>query len=144
MTVRRGRPADHDRLREIQQAALAEPWPELLATAVEGPPPLYVVTDGGAVGYAIVVGDGTVAELSEIAIHPTRQREGHGSVLLTAVCDRLADDGYETVRLTVRAVDDGARSFYAGHGFEERNRLPDHYQDSDGLVLERPLSPGDG
>jgi len=140
MTVRRGRPADHDRLREIQAAALAAPWPELLATAVEGPPPLYVVTDGVPVGYAIVVGDGTVAQVPEIAVDPARQREGHGSALLTAVCDRLAEDGYGAVRLTVRAVDDGARAFYATHGFEERDRLPDHYRDGDGLVLKRALA----
>jgi len=143
MTVRRGRPADHDRLQEIQRAALAEPWPELLATAIEGPPPLYVVTDGEPVGYSVVVGGGAVAELPEIAVHPARQREGHGSALLTAACRRLADDGTEALRLTVRAADDGARAFYAAHGFETIDRLPDHYRSGDGLVLERSL-PADG
>lgn len=140
MTVRQGQPTDHIRLREIQQAALAEPWPELLETAVDGTLQFFVVTDNHPVGYAIVIGSDDVAQLPEIAVHPDRQREGFGSELMTAVCDRLVADGYEVVRLTVRAVDDGARAFYEGHGFTEQNRLSDHYEDSDGLVLERQLT----
>lgn len=142
MSVRQGRPADLPALRGIQTATLAEPWPELLAAAVEGMPPLYVVEDGDPVGYAVVVADGgSVAYVPELAVDPARQREGYGSRLLGALRERLTADGYDQLRVTVRASDDGARAFYAEHGFVRLERLEDHFETGDGLLLG--LSLGD-
>jgi len=46
----------------------------------------------------------------------------------------VAHEG-DTVRVTVRAVDERAREFYRSRGFDERTRLPEHYEDCDGLLL---------
>lgn len=140
--IRTGRPADGPRLREIQAAAIAEPWPALLDTALTGPPPLYVVVDSSdePLGYGIVIPDSeSVAYLPELAVDPNRQGEGYGSKLVDAICDSLEDDGYEQLRLTVRAVDEQAREFYRENDFETRERLPDHFEDCDGFLLERTL-----
>jgi ribosomal-protein-alanine N-acetyltransferase len=138
MTVREGRPADLPRLRAIQ-TALAEPWPELLETATEGPPPLYVFEDGQPVGYALVVGeDGGVAYVPEFAVHPDQQGQGYGSQLMEWLCDHLTGE-YDELRLTVEASDERARSFYRNHGFEKRERLEDNFESGDGLLLARPL-----
>lgn len=139
--VREGRAADVPRLRAVQSAALAEPWPELLAAAPDGPADLLVVEADRPVGYALVLADAAVAYVPEFAVHPDRQGEGHGSRLMTTLCDRLATRGHEVVRLTVRAEDDRARAFYEGHGFERVERLPDHFEGGDGLVLVRRLAP---
>jgi ribosomal-protein-alanine N-acetyltransferase len=136
--VRRGTERDLPRLRAIQAAALAEPWPELLAAAAAGAPDLFVCTDGDPLGYAIVVA-GETAYCPELAVRPDRQGEGHGSRLLAAVADRLAARGCTELRLTVLADDDRARSFYTDRGFERIDRLPDHFDRGDGLVLSRPL-----
>jgi len=142
--IREGRPGDLAQLRPIQSAALAEPWPELLETATQGPPALYVLTNGRPVGYVIVVAetDG-VAYVPELAVDPDEQGQGHGSELLAWLRQRLADDGYEELRLTVQAGDERAREFYDRHGFERVERLADHFESGDGLLLRRPLASDD-
>lgn len=138
--TREGRPEDLPHLRAIQQAALAESWPELLETAVDGPPALYVLTDGSLIGYALVVGESDgVAYVPEFAIHPDEQGQGLGSHLMEWLCDRLSTEGYEELRLTARADDERVRSFYRDHGFRQLERLDDHFDSGDGLLLTRPL-----
>jgi len=142
--IREGEAADLPRLRTIQQRALAEPWPELLAAAIEGTLPVYVVDVDGPVGYAIVVSDGeSVAYVPELAVDPARQREGHGSRLLARLSDRLAAQGYDQLRVTVLAEDEAARAFYADRGFEVLDRLDGHYEAGDGLLLALSLDTGE-
>lgn len=137
-TIRPGRPADLTRLLSIQ-SALAEPWPELLETATEGPPPLYVIEDGQPVGYVLVIGDGDgVAYVPEFAVHPNRQGQGYGSQLMDWLCDRLSDE-YDQLRLTVEATDERAQSFYRSHGFEQLEVLAENFESGDGLLLARSL-----
>lgn len=139
--IRPATTADLPHLRAIQRASLTEPWTELLEPAVAGPQVALVVTDGTDEprGYAVAIPDATEAYLAEIAVAPDFRGEGRGSRLLAALCDRLAADGVATLRLTVRADDERARSFYDAHGFREEGRLTDHYEGGDGLVLVRPL-----
>jgi ribosomal-protein-alanine N-acetyltransferase len=135
MSVREGRPADLSHLLAIQSATLAEPWPELLETAVAGPPPLFVVTDPAPVGYAAVVPGGeSVAYVPELAVDPDHQRAGHGSRLLDRLREQYVAAGGQ-LRLVVRVNDRGARSFYADHGFETVERLDGYFEGCDGLVL---------
>ncbi|MFB6143293.1 MAG: GNAT family N-acetyltransferase [Halorientalis sp.] len=140
--IRAARPADLPRLRAIQLATLAEPWDGLLEPVIEGPPVALVAVpdqETAPVGYAVALqGDGT-AYLAELAVAPGHRRTGHGSALLAALDDRLADRGCARVRLTVRADDEGARAFYAAAGFTEDARLSDHYEDGDAVVLSRPV-----
>lgn len=134
--------SDFERLREIQGRALAEPWPELLETAVGGYPPVYVAVDSGPVGYAITVpGPEGVAYLPELAVDPAHQREGHGSALISSVCEQLRADGYEKLRLSVLADDDAARQFYSDSGFEFVERLPAEFDSGDGILLAKDLGP---
>ena len=54
MRVREGSPRDVPQLREIQTQALAEPWPELLDSALSGPLEVYVLDDDGPVPIDLV------------------------------------------------------------------------------------------
>jgi ribosomal-protein-alanine N-acetyltransferase len=136
--IRPVEPGDGPAVREIQSRVIAEPWPALLETALDGPLSLFVLDDGGPIGYAIVVpGADGVVYVPELAVHPDRQREGHGSRLLSALCGRFAD--HEEMRLTVRETDQGARRFYERHGFARIDRVEDHFESGDGLLLSRPL-----
>jgi len=149
--VRPARPEDLPRLRAIQTVVLAEPWPELLSVAVDGPPVCLVYADAdrdgpsgrdidpGPTAYALAVVDDDAGYLAELAVADGHRGEGQGSALLAALVDRLQDRGVETLRVTVREVDERARSFYESHGFLDRERLPDHYEDCDGRLLERDL-----
>lgn len=132
---------DGDRVREIQQRALPEPWPEILDAALGGFPPLFVAVDGEPVGYAIVMpGPEETAYLIEFAVAPGRQREGYGSALLETVIQEQQAEGYERLALTVRAVDDDAMRFYEQHGFETEERLPEEYSSGAGFLFVRDLS----
>jgi len=137
--IREARPGDETRLRTIQAQALDEPWPGLLEVAIDGAPEVLVVDDGEPIAYALVVPDHPVAYVAEFAVAPARQRQGHGSRLMAALLSRLGTAGFGTVRLTARADDDGVRAFYDRFGFAVADRLPDHYEDGDGVLLCRSL-----
>ena len=139
--IRPAVPADEPRLRAIQSAALDDPWPELLGVAVDGTPRVLVVDEGeGPLGYTLTVPDRPVAYVAEVAVAPGSQGTGRGSQLLGTLLDRLRADGFDTVRLTARADDERARSFYDGFDFAVVDDLPGHYSDGgDGVVLAREL-----
>jgi ribosomal-protein-alanine N-acetyltransferase len=141
--VRAGEAADLPSLRRIQAAALAEPWPELLALAAGDGPKLRVVETRRPVGYAVVLTASRTAYLPELAVDPAAQGQGLGSRLLESVVDELAGEGTERVRLTARAADDRAQSFYEAHGFEAVDRVTEHFAAGDGVVYERRLRTGD-
>lgn len=144
MRVREGSPRDIPQLREIQRRALAEPWPELLDSAVSGPLEVYVLDDDGPVAYALVVGAlENTAYVPEFAVHPAVQGGGYGSRLMDALKDRLGRGGYDALRLTVRATDERVREFYADHGFERVDRLDDHFESGDGFALVCSLADAD-
>lgn len=135
--IRPGRPADLDPLASAQ-AALADPAPELLPAVLghDGPATVLVAVDGDPVGYLIAVPGPTAAYVAELAVRPDRQREGHGSALLSALLERTAAD---ELRLTVAVDDRAARRFYDHHGFEVADRIEDRFEHADGLVLVCPV-----
>ncbi|WP_324663846.1 GNAT family N-acetyltransferase [Haloarcula sediminis] len=139
--IRPARPADESRLRAIQSAALSDPWQELLAVAIDGPPHVLVLDEGeGAIAYALTVPDHPVAYVAELAVAPAMQGQGYGSELLGALFDDLRERGFETVRLTARADDERVRSFYDRFGFSVEDELPGHYDDGGaGVLLVRQL-----
>jgi ribosomal-protein-alanine N-acetyltransferase len=118
---------------------LAEPWPELLSVAVDGPPLCLVYADPEPTGYALAVADDEAGYLAELAVAEGHRGEGQGSALLDALVAELRGRDVPLLRVTVREIDERARSFYRDHGFERRDRLPDHYEDCDGLLLVREL-----
>jgi ribosomal protein S18 acetylase RimI-like enzyme len=130
-------------LRAIQETALSDPWAGLLAPAVAGPPTVLVATPDAAartpVGYAVAIPGDDVVQVAELAVSAPHRRAGHGSALVDALDERFRDRGFRALRLVVRADDATARSFYDALGFTIRERLPDEFATSDGLVLERPL-----
>lgn len=141
--IRAGEPADLDRLREIQQAALDEPWEKLLETAANGPLSLLVLVESEPVGYAILIpGPEGDAYVPEFAIDPARHREGLGTKLLQGLCEDVAEDGFDRVLLTAQASDTGAQRFYRENGFEPVERLPNEYESGDGIRFVRSFHGG--
>lgn len=136
--VRRGRPDDLAQLQTIQARTLAEPWPALLETGVEGQPPVYVLETDRPLAYAIALTDGErVVYVPELAVHPDHQGQGHGSALLAHLADTYAE--FEELRLTVAADDQRAREFYEQNGFEQIDRLADNFESGDGLLMTMKL-----
>lgn len=125
------------RLREF----LAEPTPQLLEYAVDGPPLVLVSTATGTpVGYALVVVHDDAGYVAELVVAPSHRREGRARRLLSTAFDRLRERGCSRVTLSVRPDAAPARALYESLGFEERDRQADYYADgADALVLAREL-----
>ncbi|WP_336328293.1 GNAT family N-acetyltransferase [Halovenus sp. HT40] len=139
--IRQTTTVDGNRLREIQQAALPEPWPEILDAALSGFPPLFAALENRPVGYAIVMpGPEETAYLTELAVDPDEQRQGYGSALIETISRDQRTEGYERLVLTVQAVDEEVRAFYGQHEFEVCERLDDEYESGAGLLLARDLT----
>lgn len=137
--MRAARPADLPRLRALQ-SHLSSPWPDLLELGVEGAGPTVLVStdDDRPVGYALALpGEDDVVHVVEVVVAPEHRREGRASALLDAVAARFGER--EELRLTARADDERALAFYRESGFREVRRLPDHYDDAEGILLARPL-----
>jgi ribosomal-protein-alanine N-acetyltransferase len=128
--IREATPDDCPRLLAIQAASLASNWPELLETAITGPARV-LVAGRTPVGYALAVGSDPT-HLAELAVAPGHRNAGHGSALLRAVLTEVGE-----CRLTARADDERARRFYERHRFRVEERLPNHYEDADGVSMVR-------
>lgn len=138
--IRPARPADRERLRDLQ-TNLREPNPPLLDYAVEGPPVVLVSTASNIpVGYLVAFHDGETGYVAEIAVGPTHRREGRARRLLSTAFDRLRSEGCSEIRLTVHPESEAARRLYDSLGFEEVGREEDFYEDgSDAITMGREL-----
>jgi len=153
-TVRAARDEDRTRLLTIQAAAFPDPQRTLLQNAVraglalvavDGPVASGVVAAPDPVGYALFTADEASVYVAELAVAPGHRRRGHGGRLLAAVAARHPDR--ERLRLTTRADNEAARSFYASLGFRAVEELPGYYGDedadgsapADGVLLVRDL-----
>lgn len=139
--IREPRPDEYDRLRAIQQSVLEAPSPQLLGAAVDGPLfGLVRLVDGDIAGYVLAVVGDRRGYLPELAVTADRQRAGHGTALLDAIVRRLAAKGVETVRVTARADDERARSFYEKRGFDRLETVEEYYDDGgEGVVYRRSV-----
>jgi GNAT superfamily N-acetyltransferase len=60
---------------------------------------------------------GTDGQLYELRVDPERTGQGHGSRLLHAAADTLAEDGFHTVSIWALAADSALRSFLEAAGW---------------------------
>lgn len=103
-----------------------------------------VALDGDdVVGYAglMFAGlPGDAATITTIAVDVSRQRQGVGSLLMTALLDEAVRRRAGDLLLEVRDDNSAALEFYATFGFEQVSVRPAYYgRGRDGLVLRRTL-----
>jgi ribosomal protein S18 acetylase RimI-like enzyme len=86
---------------------------------------LVAQADGDVVGFVMVTieggryeEDGTTGLVENLYVAPDARRNGVGSALLTAAEERLADAGATVISIEAMAGNDGARAFYASHGYD--------------------------
>ncbi|WP_346620668.1 GNAT family N-acetyltransferase [Blastococcus montanus] len=104
--------------------------------------------DGATAGFASVVGSlsplrrhwGTVLR---VQVHPSRQGQGLGRVLMDGVHRIARERGWEFLHLTTRGGT-GVDGFYRGLGYREVGRLPGAIRvapgdDRDEIVMSCPL-----
>ncbi len=117
--------------------AFARSWRDSLAAPPQGVHRLLVACAGDQVVGLAAIGPsqdpdaGSAAgEVTVLAVHPDARRQGHGSRLLNASVDLLAEAGAESVTLWLLTDDERTRAFLAASGFAP-----------DGAFRDRVVSP---
>ena len=129
----------------LEKLCFSAPWSEnSVASELDNPLSLWLVALNGdtVVGY---VGSQAVldeADMMNIAVLPEYRRLGIAQRLVTALCDRLADNGVRSLTLEVRASNDPAKALYGKLGFAQVGRRPNYYSNpkEDALILRKEWS----
>ncbi|WP_234049953.1 MULTISPECIES: GNAT family acetyltransferase [unclassified Xanthobacter] len=111
-----------------ERAGLTRPWNDPhadIALARRGPhSTILVAKEGGALLGTVMVGhDGHRGWVYYLAVEPARQRQGLGSILLTAAEDWLRARAVPKLMLLVRPDNAEVRAFYHAEGFIEEPRI---------------------
>ncbi|KOX93532.1 alanine acetyltransferase [Haloarcula rubripromontorii] len=149
--VRRAVRADLIEVHRVEQASFPQPWPFSALESYLGEPGFLVAETGNddgdppaVAGYVIadtVPNHGTpLGHIKDLAVRPSYRRQGVASALLTRALEVIGETGAGSVKLEVRADNDGARKLYRRFGFEHRKTIPNYYSNGeDALVMVRLL-----
>ena len=149
--VRRAVRADLIEVHRIEQASFPQPWPFSALESYLDETGFLVAETGNddddppaVAGYVIadtVPNHGTpLGHVKDIAVRPAYRREGVASALLARAIAVIGETGAGSIKLEVRAGNDGARQLYRRFGFEHRKTIPNYYSNGeDALVMVRLL-----
>ena len=144
--IRRAERADLLAIVRIENDSFPQPWPYDAFETFLGEPGFLVAEtpDSNVAGY--VVSDVTpnygrdIGHIKDVAVHPERRGDGVGSALLGRALAVLGSNGAHSVKLEVRASNDGAKRLYRRFGFDPLRRVPRYYEDGeDAVVMVRTL-----
>ncbi|WP_456483056.1 ribosomal protein S18-alanine N-acetyltransferase [Methanopyrus kandleri] len=148
VVVRRAKRSDIPEVVEIEERAFPKsPYPTyvFLYNLSNNPEGFLVAEVGGkVVGYVIFelrpwLGEGHIVS---IAVHPNYRRTGIGTILMREAERKIAEAGYETVRLEVRESNFPARRFYERLGYREERREHGYYSDGEtAVIMVKKLKP---
>lgn len=128
-------PSDVPQVAELERQLFGpSAWSEvMLAGELRAHGRWYVVATLGdtVVGYAGLWFDGDVAQVMTIGVAPAIQRQGVGTMLLTALLDRARELGASAALLEVRVDNAPAIALYERFGFVVLTRRRRYYQPED-------------
>lgn len=152
VVVRPAERADLLAVMRIERHSFAQPWPFEPFQHYLGHPGFLVAVDtvpataqdsdasvvespviGFVVGDVIRIRGQPLGHVKDLAVHPDRRGEGVGSMLLREILGVLSDA--ETVKLEVRASNEGARSLYRQFGFEPHRRDTRYYDNGEDAIV---------
>lgn len=131
---------DADRASELEELVFSMPWKssDFLEMIEKTYAHYYVADDAGEIagiiGLRDVAGEG---EISNVAVHPDRRREGIGSLLLKRALDKCRELSITDVTLEVRASNEAAVRLYESFGFKSEGIRPGFYEKpaEDALIM---------
>ena len=135
--------ADLPQVIAIERRAFPTPW-SLAMFVLELSKPsgicLTALEDGEIVGYLVCSRYDTVWHLMNVAVEPSRQRQGIASALLERLFEQ-ADRPNEQYTLEVRTSNESAIRLYERFGFRAAGRRRAYYHDNreDALIMWRTV-----
>ena len=101
---------------------------------------LVAENDDGLCGWCCAFWTAGEAELLKIAVAVERRRQAVATMLLQTLVQSLTTRQIGAIFLEVREGNEGARRFYARHGFCQVGRRPGYYRDpADHAVILRKV-----
>jgi len=146
--IRTAERADLLAIHRIEQAVFPQPWPFSALESYLGESGFLVAEtdedDARVAGYVIadtVPNHGTpLGHVKDLAVREEHRREGVATALLRRALSLLESVGAASVKLEVRADNEGATRLYRQFGFEHRKTIPNYYSNGeDALVMVRLL-----
>ncbi|OGT15427.1 MAG: ribosomal-protein-alanine N-acetyltransferase [Gallionellales bacterium RIFOXYB12_FULL_54_9] len=138
--------ADVDAVLNIEQAVQVYPWSRGNYTDALDSGYLCFVEEiaGEIAGYAVLMPGVEEAELLNIGVAASHQRQGMGGAMLSALCKVATDKQLYRLFLEVRASNLAALNLYRRAGFEQVGVRRGYYHDAEGsedaLVMACELS----
>jgi len=139
--IRPLRPADLQRVMEIERECFSTPWRETtfqgLLRRTDTDLLVAETAEGWIAGYAACWTVIDQAELGNVAVSPAARGAGMGGALVDAVVDRIRARGAGECFLEVRESNHAAQILYRHRGFETVGRRPRYYSlpTEDALVM---------
>ncbi len=129
-----------DSIDEINRLSFNDGWSRnLIEQDMVNPNSYYVVAvdNGKAVAYGGITVIAGEANVTNIATHPERRREGIGSCLLDKLIEYCKDNNLLLITLEVRKSNIPAISLYSGKGFSVEGERKRYYSDTgeDALIM---------
>jgi ribosomal-protein-alanine N-acetyltransferase len=121
---------DIPRILEIEQESFTPPWSvETFLNELDRDDSLFTVAiqDNEIVGFSITRQMADEAELQNIAVIKTHQRQGIADALVNSVLDWAKKQEIQAIYLEVRESNDSAIALYTKHGFKPIGLRRDYY-----------------
>ena len=140
--IRKIRPADLDRIQEIEEASFGTDAYDrnLFAEFYRKCGDLFLVAErrSGICGYMVTCIRGDRAEIVSIAVDPPSRGKGAASALMSSTLRRLRRRRVARLVLMVKVTNAPARAFYEKYGFHKVRVVRGYYEDgSDGMLMAR-------
>ena len=74
-------------------------------------------TEQGIIGYQVTTGSISRAHLARLAVHPSAQRRGSGSLIVSDLFSKLAQNGYGKLTVNTQSDNQTSLNFYKKLGF---------------------------
>ena len=137
--------ADLEQVMVIEKENFSVPWTDkgFLAFLVRYDTLFLVAEENGQIiGFAGVVMVLDEAELTNVAVMKSHQKQGIGRLLIESLMRLISEFGVEILHLEVRISNESAISLYRRIGFEEVGLRHDYYETpkEDAILMRRKIS----
>ena len=127
---------------EIERACFNDPWSaDSFASALRERAVYFRVlrAEGRVAGYVVAWFVADEGEIANLAVSPSKRRQGLGMALLDETLQDAGRLGVKNMYLEVRNSNEAARALYASRGFDEVGRRRNYYRKpvEDAIVLRR-------
>ncbi|AMC34835.1 ribosomal protein S18-alanine N-acetyltransferase [Janthinobacterium sp. B9-8] len=140
MTVRELNASDIPQLMALDAATNSHPWDiSHWQHSLKADVCLGIDGEAGLNAFAVAMKMVDEAELLLIAVAPALQGKGLGQRIFSALSEKLANNGAQSLFLEVRESNRQARRFYESAGFAETGIRPAYYPAASGSGREDAL-----